>query len=774
MLLIYFYIFHCSLICAKGAEKIGVLYSYENVEAYKENNIVGFNKIWKSFLDAFEETYLDHQFLCNISPDTKLEDIGLNVIFFPLAINISQEEKDFLSKFLDHGGSLIVTCGVGPISDNLKDFLSRNGINIKENTVAKQVLMYKIGDVLFELPSSNFYSVFEVIGGGKRILARWKEINEIAIGGNKKIVYIGYSWGQEVDKDKDVITLLKTLDYFWTDLTSRLTRAIEEKEYKEILGEITTIQKEAKSITEIVEQLDLSVPDYKLKKHFDDGIDFSNKFNSNYLLGNNMLARENAELAKNEFAIVYSLGIPVNEYEIRAIWLDRGTIVGMKSAVELRRLIKRLASDGFNVIFFETINAGYPIYPSEILPQNPLVKGWDPLGVAIEAAHTYGVELHAWVWTFAVGNARHNLLVGQPVQYPGPVISKKSTNWALTDENGSMRIEMQPEFWVSPASKEVTDFLGELFSEIVRNYDVDGLQIDYIRFPFQEKESQAGFDFVTKNAFKAASGKLPEKEGPINVVWNEWKIRIISDFVRDLSIKLKEIKPDLKISAAVFGIDRFTRLRIIQQDWETWLLNKWVDVVYPFYYSYSKDEIKGKLEKALEDVNHTSIIVPAYNMRVLNIGEFAERITQTRNSGVLGFALFAVEHLSKPKEELLRVGPFREQTKFIPYNDPLLACQKLLDEFSHIIEKFAVTKKLSVLSSSQTQKEVYYLTAELRNDFKNFLPEKADDIENKLISLQLKVKDWLSLEKYLDREQRAMYISTYLEQIRILLNHIKE
>jgi len=713
--------------------------------------------------------------LCNFSESTRIEDVGVDVIFFPLALDISPEEVNFLDKFLSSGGKVIVTAGVGPISQTLKDFLSSHGIIVAENMIAKTNLnsKHKIRKTYVHVPSGNFYSAFDIESSDKKVLARWKESDQVAVGGSNEIAYIGYSWGQNVDRDDDIKVFLGALDFFWRDITTSLAMEITEQEYKKILRDINIIQKEASSVIHVSEQLDLSVPKYQLKRHYENGQDFINEFNSDYLFGNYLPARENAESAKNEFSIVYALGVPLKNVEIRAIWLDRGTIVGMKDAGELSSYIKDLSRVGFNIIFFETINAGYSMYPSEYLKQNPLISGWDPLKVAVEAAHSSGIELHAWVWTFAVGNSRHNLLLGQDVGYTGPIISEKGKNWALTDKNGALRIEMQPETWISPANPEACNFLKTIFSEIISKYEVDGLQLDYIRFPFQKKYTQAGFDLPTKSAFKTASGKNPTEEGIVNKIWIEWKVKTVSDFVRDISAELKKQRPGIKISAAVFGIDRPLRLRTINQDWESWLLNKWIDVAYPFYYSFTKGEIQAKINAEKETVSFSGIIIPAYNLRILSIGELAERITQSRNSGVLGFALFAAEHLNNEKKNLLKIGPFREKAEYIPYNHPLVSSQKLLDEFSVIIDKFAAGKNLSVLSNSEIQKEVYLLTNELNNDFKSFTPEKIADIEKKLINLQLKVKDWLSLEKYLDRDQRALYISTYLDQIRTLVNYMK-
>ncbi len=752
-----------------------MLYSYKNVETYSNNNIIGFQQLWKSFLETFEGTNLDYQFICNITPETKITDLDVDIIFFPLAIDIDQNEQIFLKDFLSSGGRLIVSPGIGPISEGLKTFLYEQGIDVKENIVARGALKlkYRTDEIFFELPVGNFYSDFDLRGSTKKIIGRWRETNQPAIGGLNNLLYVGYSWGQDVDKSSDIKTLLKAIDYVWDNISLNITRKISKKEFEKFIKEINTLKSEASLVIQISEQLDLSVPKYLLKKHFNDGQDFLNDFNSNYLFGNCKLAREYADSAKNEFAFVYSLGIPIRKVEIRAIWLDRGTIVTCKDAIELRNLIKNLARIGFNVIFFETVNAGYPIYPSRLLPQNPLIKDWDPLKAAIEAAHAYGMELHAWVWTFAVGNTRHNLLINKSVEYPGPVLSTKDKSWALAGQDGQLRIEMQPETWVSPANKKACEFLQELFGEIVANYDVDGFQFDYIRFPFQKADSQVGFDSASKNAFVELTGIVPVLTGKNNRIWRDWKATLVSDFVKETSSKLRKIKPDLKISAAVFALDRTLRMQLIQQDWETWLVNRWIDVVYPFYYSYTKEEIKTKLLRERGMINDKGIIIPAFNLRALSLGELAERITQARNAGVLGIALFAAEHLNTVKSNLLRNGPFREKTIFTPYEKPILACQKLLDEFNSIIEKFTLTKELSVLSENQVQKEVYYLTQDLKKELDNYSPDRANEIERKLTDLQLKVKNWLSLEKYLDRDQRVMYISSYLDQVRTLLNYVK-
>ncbi|NJN75773.1 MAG: family 10 glycosylhydrolase [Synechococcaceae cyanobacterium RL_1_2] len=122
--------------------------------------------------------------------------------------------------------------------------------------------------------------------------------------------------------------------------------------------------------------------------------------------------------------------IPQTNPEIRAIWLDRGTLVALRSPQEMAKLFDSLATAGINVVFVETINAGYPIYPSQVAYENnPQTQDWDRLATAIKLGHERQLEIHAWIWTFAIAHQRHNLIIDKPEDYLGPVLSRHP-QWA--------------------------------------------------------------------------------------------------------------------------------------------------------------------------------------------------------------------------------------------------------------------------------------------------------------------------------------------------------
>ena len=177
---------------------------------------------------------------------------------------------------------------------------------------------------------------------------------------------------------------------------------------------------------------------------------------------------------------------PFAQPEIRAMWLDRGAIVQAGSRRQLAEIFDRLAAAGINTVFFETVNAGYPIYPSRVAPQqNPLTRHWDPLRAAVDLAHERNMELHAWVWAFAAGNQLHNTILNLPTHYPGPLINSHP-DWAGYDNQGNMIPRGQTKPFLDPANPEVRNYLLRLLAEMVNNYDLDGIQLDYIRYPFQD------------------------------------------------------------------------------------------------------------------------------------------------------------------------------------------------------------------------------------------------------------------------------------------------
>ena len=383
--------------------------------------------------------------------------------------------------------------------------------------------------------------------------------------------------------------------------------------------------------------------------------------------------------AKNVLWDNYPTDRQVAQPEVRAMWLDRGTIVKAKSASDLAKIFDSMATAGINTVFFETVNAGYTIYPSQIAPeQNPLVIGWDPLKASVKLAHERGMELHAWVWTFAAANQRHNLIVNQPSDYLGPVLSRHP-DWATTDREGNYFDYNSDKAFLDPANPDVKRYLSLLLEEIATDYEVDGIHLDYVRYPFQNTTGDItyGYSKTARTQFKQMTGVDPIGLNPNHSLWSQWtrfRIDQVDNFIGSVSQDLKRLRPDLILSTAVFPIPRRERLFKIQQHWEEWINQEWIDMLVPMTYAEDTEHLQTLASPLLSEfAQGKALLLPG--IRLLNISDVAavDQIQLLRGMSTEGYALFAAENLNSNLETIFNrtQGKVAAKSKQpLPYREP--------------------------------------------------------------------------------------------------------
>ena len=366
--------------------------------------------------------------------------------------------------------------------------------------------------------------------------------------------------------------------------------------------------------------------------------------------------------------------------EIRSIWLDRGTIVRAANEQGLAKIFDRLAQAGINTVFFETLNAGYTIYPSKVAPQqNPLTRNWDPLASAVKLARERGIELHAWVWVFAAGNQGHNKILNIKSNYPGPVLAA-NPDWAGYDNRGKMIPLGQNKPFFDPANPEVREYLIKLYEEIVTRYQVDGLQLDYIRYPFQDPRANRtyGYGKAARTQFKQKWGVDPLSISPRQRnLWNKWtKFRTdkVDSFVSEVSQRLRKKKPNLILSAAVFPLPKQERIQKLQQHWEAWAMRGDLDLVVPMTYALDTYRFEKLAQPWIVSRElGSSLLVPG--IRLLNLHTLAafDQIQLIRDLPASGYALFAAENLNPQLQKVFNrtqgnTGTTKKQP--IPHRQP--------------------------------------------------------------------------------------------------------
>ncbi|MEM9150631.1 MAG: family 10 glycosylhydrolase [Cyanobacteria bacterium P01_F01_bin.3] len=355
-----------------------------------------------------------------------------------------------------------------------------------------------------------------------------------------------------------------------------------------------------------------------------------------------------------------------DQSEVRSIWLDRETIVNASNPEGLAQIFERFRAAGINTVFVETVNAGYTVYPSDVAPeQNPLTRGWDPLQAAVDLGKVYDIDVHAWVWLFAAGNRAHNRILGQPESYPGPILSARP-DWAGFDNQGNLIMPGKPKPFLDPANLEVRQYLIDLLDEIATRYDVDGIQMDYVRYPFQDAMANRTFGYGTaaREQFYELTGvdpvNIPSRNGGdrrLARLWSQWtnfRAQRVSSFVAEASEHLRRRHPGLILSAAVFADDTYYRHHAIQQNWEEWADLGWVDWIVLMSYANNTREFAELIQPwVMESSFHSTEIIPGIRLLNLPTSEASNQIQHLRQLPVGGYALFAADNLNSEVQAML-------------------------------------------------------------------------------------------------------------------------
>lgn len=358
--------------------------------------------------------------------------------------------------------------------------------------------------------------------------------------------------------------------------------------------------------------------------------------------------------------------------ETRAVWIDYQSFEAAKTEADFRGIVQKLAQANINIILPETIYNGTTLYRSKIGYQNPKYQelGFDPLEVVIDEAHKLGIEVHPWVWVFC-GGYWHQF---------GPVL-ENHPEWVELDENG--RAFSNWEYgtaWFNASHPDARRYLLELFKELILNFPIDGLHIDYIRYN-EDGIGHFGYSEFSKAAFYQETGLNLEEISFGSSGWlkfNTWRENNVTSFVKEIRNLLKTLKPEALLSAAVVPDPKHSRQNVMQ-DWELWIDKGYLDFLMTMDYRNDTAGFKANAQKGLDVVADKTWVYPGLglyvNDRINNMGQ----IKATRSVGGTGVALFSNISFWKEKYTDAKDGLFRN-ISVMPMRKPFIAAAILLNE----------------------------------------------------------------------------------------------
>lgn len=271
--------------------------------------------------------------------------------------------------------------------------------------------------------------------------------------------------------------------------------------------------------------------------------------------------------------------------QVRGLWVDAFG-PGLKTSAQVRRMVDDAAKMGINTLFVQAIRRSDCLCRRSSLPMitdADLQPGFDPLEAVIKLAKPRGMRVIAWASVTGVANASvPNSNPAHLSRTHGPNMGAQS--WYSRRPDGTY-LEGS-DAWLDVGIPAAADYITAGVVSLVKNYAVDGIQLDRIRYP---DGGVWGYDPKVIARFNAETGAngIPAAADP---AWLDWKRDQVTGLVRRIALEVKGVRSTLWVTAATItylqppragDLVSFRRTRTyndVLQDWPTWMHDGLIDL----------------------------------------------------------------------------------------------------------------------------------------------------------------------------------------------------
>jgi uncharacterized lipoprotein YddW (UPF0748 family) len=284
--------------------------------------------------------------------------------------------------------------------------------------------------------------------------------------------------------------------------------------------------------------------------------------------------------------------------QVRGLWVDAFG-PGLKTPVQVAQMIRDARSLGVNTLFVQTIRRADCLCNRSSVPRatdDDLTPGFDPLAEVIRLAHAQKLRVFAWVSVTGAGSAAVPNTNRAHVLYTHGA-NAGAQSWLNRHPDGTYLDGH--DIWLDAGIPQAAEFMAQEVLSIVKNYDIDGIQLDRIRYP---DGGSWGYSPVTLARYRSETGKTG-MPGPNDASWTAWKREQITALVRRIALEARRIKPTLWTSAATItygappaDLVGFTQSRTyndVLQDWPAWSREGLLDL--NVLMNYKQDALPGHI-----------------------------------------------------------------------------------------------------------------------------------------------------------------------------------
>ncbi len=418
-------------------------------------------------------------------------------------------------------------------------------------------------------------------------------------------------------------------------------------------------------------------------------------------------------------ALTYSM-IECKTVENRAMWY-RAT---EQSDEQVLATVEKLKMLNVNALYLETWYEGYCIASKVDVPyvtKNPAHGEFDVLESFVRICHENGIEVHSWVHDFFVG-----YYYDAGPEYENPVNLNPAftpaggfdTNKYLVDRNG------KPYFFytasntrfvfLNPNNRENRNLVLSIYEDLITNYDIDGLHLDYIRFPelhYDNVDFGYNQDIIDGFARETGITKDPRTlNGKDLDAWIEYRCNIITSFVKEVDALVNRLGADIWMSAALYPDIPHSK-RTIFQDVKGIAETGCIDEIFAMAYGADNEYVLSIVKnyvKTVKDKTFFSAGIAAFTETPQM--SFALQLTEAEQAGADGIAVFALASINPSTYQTqITEGAFRKP--------------------SVQVNKFSVTAAAQMEFISNKADNISVICEVLTDDNIKFIKDKCAEIK---------------------------------------------
>lgn len=363
---------------------------------------------------------------------------------------------------------------------------------------------------------------------------------------------------------------------------------------------------------------------------------------------------------------------------MRALWVTR---TALSSPASVARMVSAAERAGFNTLVLQVRGRGDAYYTSTFEPRASELAtrtGFDPLAETLRLAHHAGLEVHAWIAVNLIASAidlpvsRQHVVHRQPdwlmvpralaaelrsVEPRSPAYVERLARWTRANAG-----EVEG-LYMSPIHAWAVTHITSVITELVTNYNIDGVHLDYVRFPNEDFDySRAAlqqFKLAIRPQLPDADRRRADAQERIDPLaypdlfpdrWLTFRQSRLTGLVARIRTAVEAVRPDVDLSAAVVP-DPASAANSRFQDWRSWLDQGLINVVCPMAYTTDLAAFERYLVDARGFANAHPVWagIGAYQ---LTANATLQQIEAARRQKAAGVILFSYDALVSPPKSV--------------------------------------------------------------------------------------------------------------------------